>query len=328
MNKYLFLIISLCLCLSNFSSCEDEASNDNEQSKQPVQSEDSVYSDGESTAEDSLEEQLSFESSVEVAENIPPIITNEDLNYYFAHKYVPSYDEEETVYINNGMGEMAEICIPIEYMQKWLDGKSKHKIKKISFNDEDEDKWISVYEHNLLEWMRSPCKDSTVYGLWIDGWDLRYKNLYVHTEVHCDIVSNGEYGEYILYPGSTDASVDINIHYEYADERPAFLTVKHLSKEHEYYFAENKSIVDYCNNYDNTLNGEPFNAEENLIKAYIYDATNNEFVEKEIVKKGKKYLFMHNERIISIALWNEDDLPYVLENITLIDVLEEYEKIR
>ena len=320
MKEVLFLIISLCVCLSSFYSCEGKEAVNDEKSKQSVQSEDSVYSSEESIKkEDSnvlTEEKLSF--------------TYEDAVAYFKDSRT-----DELPVSQDG------ICMGIADFSKWLDGSSDLLYPTLDPNydgtGDPHDHIIgeSIYKSEEAEQMRFFCNDMKFYTL-----RLKNKNISIFRVLRCYTNNLKQLHSYAIAPPESQkfmifldswAEITYRISYlDFSDLGISMTVTVFLEDFYKFAYALDGDISDYIK--ETTGNTVP---EESLHKAKIYDQSKGEYVEIELMAVGEndvgafEYKFIYDKQIFSITANPETlDLSTLTDELIIMDLLEEYEKIK
>lgn len=300
MKKAFVILFSFCMLMSVFAACKGD-------------DEDETSSQGEFTSS-------VFESSVATSlefseEKQQPVITKNDMiNYFTCPKGTDYWFDIYDVSEDYGMGDIADIGFRIQDISPWFSGVSTLKTRN-KFTPQDSNK-INVHECEILESFRLALKDTIHHGLWLNGIKLRMKDttVYYYRDYMTEQVEKSKY--------------PIKTYINYTDDNGGVIrfTTRYYSDDHDDIGYVKEGVF----SYHKAVWGDDTNTSDYTVEtALIYDKTNEEYVEKEVLiwPNGKRFSFIIDSYVMYVDIEKGDYTKEdILNNIVIIDILAEHHK--
>lgn len=312
MKKLLLFMLTLCTVLSVCVGCGNKNTDKLNTSNESMVSQE--HDTSENISDNDEPSSMVGDSSSE--ETASDSVSSEDKTFNFTKEEATAYFKSEYQYqwFADITPANETAIIPFSELEKWLDGTSN--LKTLQYYGGEE---VSIYEMFATKQFHKLFAEIDFYTMMLNGYSMNM----MYNGVECSKPVGYDWtgvGGGVFY--------EITYH---LDDVEVNLYVTRLSEYNKAYQAISGTISDYYKAIDREFTAE------NTQTVKVYDKTSDEYIDVEVYVdemdgNGIKYIeFIFNKYIFRIEIFDTDNainFDDILDNIVIMDLLEEYNKIK
>ena len=294
----------------------------------------STVSDSPTTSEEASCQELSgcsgvgseelSDSALSSESDEKPVFTKEEAIAYFTPKYIHGtyYDYYDP---NNYLDFASEnygsaVNMPFPEFVKWIEGTSEIVFTSFGYTSEDP---IGIYDYYFTSRIYKPFTETTFYGVRINnGTEMCFYDERIYN-YGCVPVERGQ--------------LSYEIYYDYWDPEQemypikVFYRVERLFESNEYYEEMLDGISSYREAWGVHLS-EPYLSDAEVKTIKIFDQATDKYYEVEALCKKTSVECVFVDQVFTICFDHYDEefeiTDDIINNIVIMDLVEEYNKIK